>query len=71
MMKYVYAIAAMAALNTPVFAADTMSSFPPDSWTITNYYKQNVYDKGQNTVGKIDDVLVESTWWPTTKRISV
>ena len=41
----------------PAFAAETMSSLPSDSWTITNYYKQDVYDKGQNTVGKIDDVL--------------
>ena len=60
-MKYVYALAAMAALTTPAFAADTLSSLPPDSWTITNYYKQNVYDKGQNTVGKIDDVLIDKT----------
>ena len=61
MTKCAYALAAMAALSTPAFAADTLSSFPPDSWTITNYYKQNVYDKGQSTVGKIDDVLVDKT----------
>src|SRR6185437_2687111 len=61
MMKYAYALAAMAALSTPAFAADTLSSLPPDSWTITNYYKQNVYDKAQSTVGKIDDVLVDKT----------
>ena len=60
-MKYAYALAAIAALSTPAFAADTLSSLPPDSWTITNYYKQNVYDKGQNTVGKIDDVLVDKS----------
>ena len=60
-MKYVYALATMAALATPTFAAETMSSLPPDSWTITNYYKQNVYDKGQNTVGKIDDVLIDKS----------
>jgi len=60
-MKYVYAVAAMAALATPAFAADTMSSLPPDSWTITNYYKRNVYDKGQNTVGKIDDLLIDKS----------
>ena len=60
-MKYIYALAAMAALTTPAFAADTMSSLPADSWTVTNYYKQNVYDKGQNTVGKIDDVLIDKS----------
>ena len=61
MMKYAYALAAMAALSTPAFAADSLSSLPPDSWTITNYYKQNVYDKAQNTVGKIDDVLMDKS----------
>jgi sporulation protein YlmC with PRC-barrel domain len=61
MMKYAYALAALAALSTPAFSADTLSSLPSDSWTITNYYKQNVYDKGQNTVGKIDDVLIDKT----------
>lgn len=60
-MKCLYALAAMAALTTPALAADTLSSLPPDSWTITNYYKQNVYDKGQNTIGKIDDVLIDKS----------
>jgi len=60
-MKQVYALALVAALTIPAFAAETMSSLPSDSWTITNYYKQDVYDKGQNTVGKIDDVLVDKS----------
>jgi sporulation protein YlmC with PRC-barrel domain len=60
-MKYFYAIAAVAALTAPTFAADTMSSLPVDSSTITNYYKQNVYDKEQNSIGKIDDVLVDKS----------
>ena len=61
-MKKMFALAAMtAAIATPALAADTMSSLPPDSWTITNYYKQDVYDKAQSTVGKIDDVLVDKT----------
>jgi len=38
-----------------------MSSLPQDSWTITNYYKQNVYDKSQNSIGKIDDVLIDKS----------
>jgi len=59
-MKKMYVLAAMtAAIATPTFAADTLSSLPPDSWTITNYYKQNVYDNAKNAVGKIDDVLVD------------
>jgi sporulation protein YlmC with PRC-barrel domain len=60
-MKFVYAVAAVAAISTPAFAAETLSTLPPDSWTITNYYKQDVYDKGQNSVGKIDDVLMDKS----------
>ena len=60
-MKYVYALATIAALATPAFAAQTMSSLPSDSFTITDYYKQNVYDPSKNTVGKIDDVLIDKS----------
>jgi hypothetical protein len=38
-MKSLYALAMVAALSTPSFAAETMSSLPSDGWTITNYYK--------------------------------
>src|SRR5664280_3484248 len=60
-MKHAYALAVLAAITTPAFAAETMSSLPTDSWTVTNYYKQDVYDKNQNTVGKIDDVLIDKS----------
>jgi sporulation protein YlmC with PRC-barrel domain len=60
-MKTMYAVAILAAVGTPAFAADTMSSLPPDSWTIADYYKQDVYDKAKNTVGKIDDVLIDKS----------
>jgi sporulation protein YlmC with PRC-barrel domain len=60
-MKYVYALATVAALSTPAFAAQTMSSLPPDSFTVTDYYKQDVYDHSKNTVGKIDDVLIDKS----------
>jgi sporulation protein YlmC with PRC-barrel domain len=70
-MKYVYAFAALAALGTPAFAAETMSTLPSDSWTITNYYKQDVYDKAQNNVGKIDDVLIDKSGKITTLMVGV
>ena len=70
-MKYVYAIATVAALATPAFAAQTMSSLPSDSFTITDYYKQDVYDNGQNTVGKIDDVLIDKAGKITTLMVGV
>jgi sporulation protein YlmC with PRC-barrel domain len=60
-MNKIYSLAIMAALATPAFAADTMSSLPADSSTITNYYKQDVYDKSQTSVGKIDDVLIDKS----------
>jgi sporulation protein YlmC with PRC-barrel domain len=60
-MKRLYTLAMVAALSTPAFAAETISALPSDSWTITNYYKQDVYDKNQNTVGKIDDVLIDKS----------
>ena len=60
-MKHAYALAVLAVITTPAFAAETMSSLPTDSWTVTNYYKQDVYDKGQNSVGKIDDVLIDKS----------
>jgi sporulation protein YlmC with PRC-barrel domain len=60
-MKHAYALAVLAAITTPAFAAETMSSLPTDSSTVTNYYKQDVYDKGQNSVGKIDDVLIDKS----------
>jgi sporulation protein YlmC with PRC-barrel domain len=70
-MRKLYALAMFAALGSPVFAAETMSSLPQDSWTVTNYYKQDVYDKGQNTVGKIDDVLIDKSGKITTLMVGV
>jgi sporulation protein YlmC with PRC-barrel domain len=48
-------IAATAALA----AGETMKTAPPDSWTVTNYYKQSVYDPQLNKIGTIDDVLLD------------
>src|SRR3954452_18620107 len=40
-------------------AAQIMTSVPADSVTVTHWYKQNVYDPGDNKIGEIMDVLVE------------
>jgi sporulation protein YlmC with PRC-barrel domain len=40
-------------------AAQILSSIPADSVTVTHWYKQNVYDPGDNKIGEIMDVLVE------------
>ena len=35
-----------------------MNSIPPSSRTVTDWYKQNVYDPNQQKIGEIMDVLV-------------
>jgi sporulation protein YlmC with PRC-barrel domain len=32
---------------------------PSEQFTITNYYKQDVYDRSLNFVGTVDDVLID------------
>jgi sporulation protein YlmC with PRC-barrel domain len=38
--------------------AEIMSSIPANSVTVTDWYKQNVYDPSDNKIGEIMDVLV-------------
>jgi sporulation protein YlmC with PRC-barrel domain len=40
-------------------AAQIMTSIPASSMTVTHWYKQNVYDPGDNKIGEIMDVLVD------------
>lgn len=37
---------------------EVMNSVPSSSRTVTDWYKQPVYDKSDNKIGSIDDVLV-------------
>jgi sporulation protein YlmC with PRC-barrel domain len=41
------------------FGASVLSTIPADSTTVTNYYKQSVYDPHEAKIGTIDDVLVD------------
>jgi sporulation protein YlmC with PRC-barrel domain len=50
-----------AALVTSAYGATTMSAAPNESWTVTNYYKQSVYDPKESKIGDIDDVLVDKS----------
>jgi len=51
-----------AALISAAHAATTvMSAVPSDSVTITDYYKQDVYDPQQSKIGSVDDVLVDKS----------
>jgi sporulation protein YlmC with PRC-barrel domain len=37
-----------------------LTSVPGTAVTVTNFYKQNVYDSGDNKIGEIMDVLVDN-----------
>jgi sporulation protein YlmC with PRC-barrel domain len=43
------------------YAATTMTSAPAESWTVTNYYKQAVYDPKETKIGDIEDVLLDKS----------
>jgi sporulation protein YlmC with PRC-barrel domain len=53
-------IATTAAFAQPVSTgrADLMTSVPPNSVTVTDWYKQSVYDPSNNKIGEIMDVLL-------------
>jgi sporulation protein YlmC with PRC-barrel domain len=52
-------------------SAATLMTAVPDGATITNYYKQNVYDPSDNKIGEIADVLVTKEGRVTAVIISV
>jgi sporulation protein YlmC with PRC-barrel domain len=43
------------------YAANTEKAAPAESWTVTNCYKQAVYDPEESKIGDIDDVLVDKS----------
>jgi hypothetical protein len=49
---------AIAGAGVALAASETMSNIPSNSVTVTDWYKQNVYDSQNNKIGSIDDVLV-------------
>jgi len=59
MKKLAIGCLAAAAFASSSYAATTMSAAPSESWTVSNYYKQNVYDPKQSKIGTVDDVLLD------------
>ena len=51
--------AALAQQSNAPASARLMTTLPADSGTVTNYYKQNVYDPSDNKIGEISDVLID------------
>src|ERR1700740_1097000 len=61
MKKLLAGVALCAALVSGAYAATTMTAAPTESWTVTNYYKQAVYDPKESKIGDIDDVLLNKS----------
>ena len=61
-MRSLIVLAAGAALASSVALADPardiMTSVPTNSVTVTDWYKQDVYDPKNNKIGSVSDVLV-------------
>lgn len=66
MSKVLYATAVIAVLAVPAIA-DTMSNarmmgqMTSNSVTVTDWYKQNVYDPNDNKIGEVMDVLIDKS----------
>lgn len=54
-------IAGTAALAQQPSGQDLMTSIPANSRTVTDWYKQNVYDPQQQKIGEIMDLLVNQS----------
>jgi len=59
-LRMILAASAFACCSA-TYAANTMTAAPQESWTVTNYYKQNVYDPQESKIGSVDDVLVDKS----------
>jgi sporulation protein YlmC with PRC-barrel domain len=50
---------------------EKMTAEPGDSMSVTEYYKQNVYDTSDNTIGEVSDVLLDKDGHLTAVILSV
>jgi sporulation protein YlmC with PRC-barrel domain len=51
-------LASSAAFAVSAARADVMTTVPSSSFTVTDWYKQDVYDQSNTKIGQIMDVLV-------------
>jgi sporulation protein YlmC with PRC-barrel domain len=56
---------------SPSSADSLMTTVPGDAVTLTNWYKQDVYDSSNNKIGEIADVLVNKSGQVTAVILSV
>ena len=63
-MKKTLSAAAIILLGMTGFAAaqtTSIMSSPPPGKTVTKYYKQSVYDPAKDTIGTVDDVILDDS----------
>ena len=79
-MKTFIAAAALAVLSMPALAQQPAPATAgpariytemPAGTTVTNFYKQNVYDPSDNKIGDVDDVLIDKEGKVTAMIIAV
>ena len=58
-------------LDSSFLAGRSYDDMPGDAVTVTNWYKQNVYDSSNNKIGEAEDVLVNKNGQITAVIISV
>src|ERR1700720_4986757 len=62
MLKLTCATAVIAVISTAAFAEGaTQRTIPANSYTVTDWYKQSVYDPKDAKIGEIMDVLVDKS----------
>jgi sporulation protein YlmC with PRC-barrel domain len=62
---------AASAQSTSTANPQTLTSVPSGSITVTDWYKQNVYDPSGNKIGDVADVLVSDEGHVTTLMVGV
>jgi sporulation protein YlmC with PRC-barrel domain len=61
MKRFVIFAAATLLAVSAAHAASMLRSVPTSSKTVSDWYKQDVYDPSNHSIGKIDDVLVSES----------
>lgn len=69
--SYMVAIVTVLGIATATAAPDLLSTVPEGSKTVTDWYKQSVYDRHDAKIGAIDDVLVDKSGKVTALMVGV
>ena len=74
-MKLIASVVALS-LMSGVALAQTRDAAPPGAtpakdFTVTNYYKQDIYDRSDHKIGTVDDVLIDKNGAVTALMVSV